>query len=120
MTDCPLYRAWYRLRLSWIYSDKTHASLQRDPNWPHPERSLNAINDGHRENFLRYIQSEIGDRQDLLPSVTPSYPPFGKRMLLDNGWYRALRRPNVELVTDAAEEITPRGVRTADGVEPEK
>ena len=25
-------------------------------------------------------------------------PPYGKRILLDAGWYRALTRPNVELV----------------------
>ncbi len=31
---------------------------------------------------------------------TPTYPPYGKRILLDNGWYRTLLRPNVELVTD--------------------
>jgi 4-hydroxyacetophenone monooxygenase len=101
MKAVPLYRAWYRLRLSWIYSDKTHATLKRDGNWSHPERSLNAKNDGHRESFLRHIESEIGDRRDLLPSVTPAYPPFGKRMLLDNGWFRTLRQANVHLVSDS-------------------
>ena len=34
------------------------------------------------------------------------YPPFGKRMLLDNGWYRTLRRDNVDLVTEGVAEIT--------------
>ena len=30
---------------------------------------------------------ELGDRPDLMAKVLPDYPPFGKRMLLDNGWY---------------------------------
>ena len=34
MAHVPGYRGWYRARLSWIYNDKVHASLQVDPDWP--------------------------------------------------------------------------------------
>ena len=71
----------------------------------HPDRSLNAINDAHRDYFTRYIVSEIGDRTELLDKVVPTYPPFGKRMLMDNGWYRMLTNERVKLVTDAIVEI---------------
>jgi 4-hydroxyacetophenone monooxygenase len=111
----PFYAAWYRFRLAWNFNDKIHSTLVVDPDWPDAARSVSAANDGHRRHLTRYIRSELEGRDDLLDKCLPPYPPFGKRMLLDNGWYRALRRPNVELVTDAAEEITPRGVRTADG-----
>ncbi len=119
LREMPLYRSWYRLRLGWAFNDKSHPSLQKDPNWPTPDRSLNVINDAHRQLMTRYIKAELGDRQDLLPQVLPTYPPFGKRMLLDNGWYRTIRRDNVELVTDrvvAVEEhsITTEGGRTID------
>ena len=57
----------------------------------------------------------MGDRPDLLKLVTPDYPPFTKRMLIDNGWYQALRRENVRLNTSRIKEITPTGVMTADG-----
>ena len=50
--------------------------------------------------------------------VLPTYPPFGKRMLQDNGtWLATLKRDNVELVTEPIAAITPRGVRCADGSE---
>jgi 4-hydroxyacetophenone monooxygenase len=50
--------------------------------------------------------------------VIPSYPPGGKRALLDNGvWMAALKRDNVELVTEPIAEITEAGVVTADGAE---
>ena len=39
----------------------------------------------------------------------------GGRPVVDNGWYRALTRDNVELVTDAIARFTPRGIETADG-----
>jgi 4-hydroxyacetophenone monooxygenase len=115
----PLYEEWYRLRLAWIFNDRIHESLQKDPAWPHPDRSINEVNDGHRRYFTRHIVSELGDRQDLLDSVLPKYPPFGKRMLLDNGWFRTLTKENVHPVTDRVTEIRPDGVVTADGTEHE-
>jgi 4-hydroxyacetophenone monooxygenase len=113
----PMYQAWYRLLLGWIYNDRLHPSLQKDPTWHDPDRSLNSINDGHRGFLTRYIQSELGDRQDLLEAVLPTYPPFGKRILVDNGWFRTLTRDNVELVTTPIDRVTPRGVLTTDGTE---
>ncbi len=115
LREVPLYRAWYRLRLGWNFGDRIHRALQKDPEWDHADRSLNRQNDAHRAYFTQYIESELGDRTDLLPAVVPTYPPFGKRLLMDNGWYRMLRNEKVELVTDAIAEITPDGVRTEDG-----
>ena len=49
--------------------------------------------------------------------LTPGYRFGCKRLLISNDWYPALARDNVELVTDPIEEVTPAGIRTADGVE---
>ncbi len=118
LREVPLYRAWYRMRLGWTFNDRLHPALQKDPTWDHPDRSLNAINDGHREYFTRYITAELGERaEELLPKVLPTYPPYGKRMLMDNGWFRMLRKPHVSLVTDKIVEVRPHGVVTADGTE---
>jgi 4-hydroxyacetophenone monooxygenase len=114
--ECPLYRAWYRVRLGWTFNDRIHSALHKDPNWDHPERSLNAQNDAHRAYFTQYVIDELGDKADeLLPKVLPTYPPFGKRMLMDNGWYRMLRNPKVELVDDRIVRIDGDKVITADG-----
>jgi 4-hydroxyacetophenone monooxygenase len=52
----------------------------------------------------------------LLAKATPHYPPGRKRMLLDNGnWLVALKRDNVDVVTDPIREITPHGVTTQHG-----
>ncbi|MBP2371084.1 flavin-containing monooxygenase [Pseudonocardia parietis] len=117
MDRVPFYRRWYRARLSWNFNDRVHPSLQVDPGWEHPQRSVNAVNDAHRRVFTRYIESELEGRPDLVAKSVPDYPPFGKRMLLDNGWYRTLRRENVELVTESVAEITPTGLRGDDGTE---
>ena len=53
MEHVPFYRRWYRHRLSWNTGDRVHASLQKDPEWAHGDRSVNAVNDGHRRVFTR-------------------------------------------------------------------
>lgn len=55
------------------------------------------------------------DDPDLRRRVTPDYPIGCKRVLISNDWYRALARPNVDLVTDAIEAVEADGVRTAAG-----
>ena len=56
LREVPFYQAWYRMRLAWTFNDRIHPALQKDPEWEHPDRSLNAINDGHREYFTQYIR----------------------------------------------------------------
>lgn len=115
MRQVPFYYEWYRLRLGWIFNDKVHPSLQVDPEWPLRPRSINRTNEGHRGHFERYLRTELDGRPDLIAKALPDYPPFGKRMLLDNGWFRALRRDHVTLVTDAVAELTEDAVVTAAG-----
>jgi 4-hydroxyacetophenone monooxygenase len=115
LCNVPLYYAWYRQRLAWTFNDRIHESLQKDPNWPHPERSLNAVNDGHRSFFTDYVVEELGERRELLEKVLPDYPPYGKRMLLDNGWYRAIARDNVTLIADRLAEVRGRTLVASGG-----
>jgi 4-hydroxyacetophenone monooxygenase len=99
MKAVPDYRAWYRLRLMWNWMDKLHPVLQRDPSWPHQDRSINAKNDRQRAFFTDYLTLQLEGRPDLIEQTLPTYPPFGKRMLNDNGWFATLKRDNVSLET---------------------
>ena len=115
LREVPLYQAWYRQRLAWTFNDRIHPSLQKDPDWPHPDRALNAVNDSHRHHFTEYVKAELGDRQDLLAHVLPDFPPFGKRMLLDNGWFRTVARPHVTLMPERLAEVRGSTLIAADG-----
>jgi len=117
LSEVPLYQDWYRIRLAWAFNDLIHPALQKDPDWPHPERSISGLNDYHREFFTDYIREQLGERIDLLDKVIPNYPPYGKRILLDNGWFTALRRDDVHLVTDAVAEVREHSVVTRAGDE---
>lgn len=115
MDHVPNYRLWFRLRLSWLINDRLYPSLEIDPTWEHPERSVNAHNDAHRRALSRYIEEELEGHDDLLEKSLPTYPPFGKRMLIDNGWYAALRKDGVDLVTDGVASIDETGLTTHAG-----
>jgi cation diffusion facilitator CzcD-associated flavoprotein CzcO len=67
---------------------------------------------------LRHLHKQVppGELRDKL---TPNYRMGCKRVLISDTYYPALQKPNVEVVTDAIAEITPKGIRTADGVEHE-
>ena len=82
-----------------------------------PDRAVNKGNDRHREELTEFILSELKDRPDLIEKCLPTYPPYGKRILLDNGWFKTLTRPNVELVSDGIDRFTQDGILTADGKE---
>ncbi|AWM06664.1 flavin-containing monooxygenase [Bradyrhizobium symbiodeficiens] len=115
LAHLPFYVQWYRFNMFWRYGDGLLPFLRKDPAWPHPERAVNKGNDRHRQELTDFILSELQGRPDLIEKCMPTYPPYGKRILLDNNWFKTLRRPNVGLVTDAIDHFDETGIVTADG-----
>ena len=115
LQSVPFYAPWFRLTMLWRYGDGLLPSLRKDPDWAFPDRSLNRANDRHRQQMTAHIYQQLEGRPDLIAKCLPSYPPYGKRILLDNGWYEAIRHDHVSLQTDAIEAITATGLKTADG-----
>lgn len=117
LANIPYYTKWYRFQLLYATSDGVLPSLRKDPNWPEPETSLNAANKEIREMLVAHMRSELGGNEELLAKVTPSFPPYGKRMLRDGNWFRTLTRDNVELVTSTVQKFTESGAVDQDGIE---
>jgi len=116
----PFYAKWYRFKVFWTGAEGMLAAARADEGWNRPEESVGEVSHAAREMFLENLVTELEGRDDLIEKCTPNYPPFAKRMLIDDGKYlRALKRDNVSLVTEQIEAITPNGVRTVDGTEHE-
>ncbi len=115
LNHVPYYAEWHRARMIWSFADRTWPAVNADPDWPHPERAMNEASDEMRAALTDYIRSELGDRQDLFEKCLPRFPVWGKRLIVDNGWYRTIARDNVALVTEPIERITASGVQTAGG-----
>lgn len=53
---------------------------------------------------------------ELRRALTPDYTPMCKRLVMSNGFYRAIQRDDVELVTAGIDHLERRGIVTGDGV----
>ncbi len=68
----------------------------------------------------QYARGYLGTKIDdpaLRARLTPDYPVGCKRVLISSGFYPAVQRDDVDLVTDGIERIVPTGIRTVDGSE---
>jgi len=60
------------------------------------------------------LRLSVRDRA-LNKKLTPTYQPMCKRQVFSSGYYRAVQKPGVEVITDRIDHVEPRGVVTADG-----
>jgi 4-hydroxyacetophenone monooxygenase len=110
----PGYWNWWRyMAIAALFL--THGFVVPDEEWVAQGGKWNPMNDQLRSDLTAYIHAQTGGDQDLIDRLVPEYAPFSRRPVVDNGWYRALTRDNVELVTDPIARFTPKGVETDDG-----
>lgn len=115
LENIPCFARWYRFQLFWAFADGLHAALKVDPEWDDGGRTINVTNARHRDFMVRYLRGKLGEGSPLIDKVTPNYPPYGKRILIDNNWFDMLKRNNVELETGRISHIVPQGVVMDDG-----
>ena len=97
----PSYSEWNRFLIFWKMGDGVLAGVTRRSRLGAEGRSVGLFNDILRQLLTGYLGEQFADRPDLLAKVVPTYPPGAKRLLRDNGvWAGALKRDNVQLVTD--------------------
>lgn len=109
----PNYLAWYRFYLDYNFGDREHRRMVLDET--SAGRQPSPSNDATREQLTAYIRQQLGERDDLIEKLTPTYPPYGKRLVVDNEWYATLTEPHVDLVTSEIASFDATGIRTVDG-----
>lgn len=72
---------------------------------------MQMVADRAKTNLLNVVDPVV--RAKMVPTV----PVCSQRPLFSDDWYPTFNRPNVELVTETIEAVTPTGVRTKDGIE---
>ena len=86
-----------------------------DPAWEAKGGQVNEKNALLRQRLTDFIRSEVGDRDDLFEKLVPKYPPMGRRLVIDNAFYKTLLQPNVDLVTTGIRAVNATGIVTNDG-----
>ncbi len=117
LREIPHYKHWFRFRVYWFTGDGLYGNVCQDDSWPDKSMSISAQNEGARQYALAYLNRKLADRPDLLEKLTPDYPIFGKRIILDadGGWIDTLKRPNVTLETRGIDHIEEDAVVLKDG-----
>jgi cation diffusion facilitator CzcD-associated flavoprotein CzcO len=122
---------WTIPKLDFAYRERTQRLFERFPVLQRLDRAqLMAVQEFGTAALTRHprllpVIRAIGRWQikhaikdpELRRKVTPRDEIGCKRIMLTDHWYPTLTRPNVELVTERIEAVTPSGVRTADGRE---
>ena len=116
LDELPYYWNWFCFSRVVPYFSMADAQ-KVDPAWRANGGSVSERNDAARQNLTAYIESQLQGRKDLIDRLVPDYPPLARRLIIDNGWYKSLLRPNVKLVTAPIREITERSVVTEDGAQ---
>ena len=115
MDNLPYYRKWhnYIMQLPAVNAQNGH---EVDHEWFAEHGTISEHNAAFRRNLLAYIEEQVGDhRKDLINKSIPTMAPLARRLIVDAGWYKALTRPNVELITDPIGEIDETGIKMAHG-----
>jgi cation diffusion facilitator CzcD-associated flavoprotein CzcO len=70
----------------------------------------------HERDHKRRVEKEVPD-PELRAKLIPEYPLGCKRVLVTSDWLPTLARPNVDVITEDIQAVTPSGVLTVDGTE---
>ncbi|WP_405485754.1 flavin-containing monooxygenase [Nocardia sp. NBC_00511] len=81
--------------------------------------SQGLVHPGRVRTFIQWVVARnLRSVEDpvLRRKLTPDYQAMCKRLVVSDRFYRAIQRPDVELVTEGIDHIDEHGVVTADGV----
>ena len=111
---CHRWAPVYRARRRWLYTQydvrQMRAGHARVGGLVHRRRAAAS---------RAYLQAQLGDRPELLELATPHHAFEGKRTVISDDYYRALRSPKVRLIPHGCKELTRTGAKDADGGEHE-
>ena len=102
----PWRMKWYRWRIR-AFADFGFPAFRQDGDGM--AKSLKKM-------CLRHLEDQVKD-PDMRALLTPDFEPGCKRVLISDDYYPALIQPNVDVLRQGVQEITPTGVIGDDGVE---
>lgn len=120
MDHIPFVAQWKRLQTlvqggSGSLPDATGLAML-DEEYRDRTGGISPRNDMLRDMCREYIKATFADDPRMVALLTPDYPFFAKRPILDCGYYATLKKPNVHLVKGGIDSATATGLRLTDGM----
>ncbi|MEM9622009.1 MAG: NAD(P)/FAD-dependent oxidoreductase, partial [Pseudomonadota bacterium] len=118
LANLPAYANWNRY--SFVdASVRAQCFQDLDHDWRAQGGKINEKNDQLRAMLTNMVETKMAPKPELIPHLIPDFAPLSRRIVVDNGFYDALLRDNVELETQGISHITEKGIVGNDGIERE-
>jgi len=115
MEHIPFVVNWKRLQSLESQMGDMHGMVMKDEEYARRTGGFGPINDGIRMMCEGYLKSHFPDDPEMVELLTPSFPVFAKRPILDCGFFDTLKKSNVSIVRGALAEADADAVILADG-----
>lgn len=115
MEYVPFVAQWKRLQSLHSQMRDMHGMIMKDDEYAAKTGGFGPINDGMRMMCEGYLKSHFPDNPEMVELLTPNFPVFAKRPILDCGFYDTLKKPNVSIVRGELAEADEDAVILADG-----
>jgi 4-hydroxyacetophenone monooxygenase len=111
----PFVAQWKRLQSLSSALQDMHGMIMRDEEYSKATGGFGPMNDGIRMMCDAYLKSHFPDDPEMVKLLTPEFPVFAKRPILDCGFYDTLKKPNVTIQRGALSAMDANSVILADG-----
>ncbi|MEC3948150.1 flavin-containing monooxygenase [Sphingobium sp. HWE2-09] len=115
MERIPFVVNWKRLQSLESQMGDMHGMVMKDEDYAAKTGGFGPINDGMKMYANAYLKSHFPDDPGMVAMLTPDFPVFAKRPILDCGFYDTLKKPNVSIVRGQLAEADEKAVILADG-----
>lgn len=111
----PFVAQWRRLQGLASALQDMRGMMTIDPEWQRQTGRISQFNDAITDMSIGFLKGKFPDDAAMVEKLTPQYPLFAKRPILDCGYYDTLKKPNVSLVQGALAACEKDAVVLADG-----
>ncbi len=115
MENIPFVAQWKRLQGLSSQMQNMPGMITVDEAHQAATGGVSPFNDAIRDMCAGYLKSHFPDDPKMVELLTPSFPVFGKRPILDCGFYDTLKKPNVKIIRGALAQCEANAVILADG-----
>ncbi len=115
MENIPFVVQWKRLQSLASQMQDMHGMVMKDEQYAAETGGFGPINDGMRMMCDYYLKGSFPDDPDMVAKLTPPFPVFAKRPILDCGFFDTLKKSNVTLVQGALASADEGAIILADG-----
>ena len=115
MENIPFVAQWKRLQGISSQMQDMRGMIKLDPEYREKTGGIAPMNDAIRQMCRSYIEASFPNDPEMVEMLTPDYPVFAKRPILDCSFYETLKKPNVKLVKGALASFDAGAVILADG-----